>query len=267
MLKKRVIACLLWNKGTIVQSVWFRQFNPVGNAFTSVDFFHTWAADEIVILDISRDETAREEFFGIIQELSARIFVPLTVGGKIRDIETMRKLFSLGADKIAINTAAVKNPQLITEAANTFGNQAVVISIDAKKLRGSYEVFVHNGTEATGLYPVEWAKKTESLGAGEIFLTSIDQDGSQRGYDLSLVKQVSEAVSIPVIASGGVGEWQHLVDGIVQGRADAVSAANIWHFSEQSFAKAKKYMLEKGIDVREPAFYVVKTPRNPQYTV
>lgn len=258
---------MLWNNGFIVQSVGFKHPNPVGNAYTAVDFFHMWAADEIILLDVSRDEEQREQFFDILEELSTRLFIPLTVGGKIADIETMKRLFSLGADKIGINTAAVKNPQLITKAAKVFGAQAVVVSIDAKRVNKNYEVFVNQGKEPTGLHPRDWAKKAESLGAGEIFLTSIDQDGSQLGYDLELVRNVSEAVGIPVIASGGVGNWQHLIDGIAQGKADAVSAANIWHFSEQSLAKAKKYMLEKGIDMRPPVFYEIKTPRNPQYLV
>lgn len=267
MLKKRLIACLLWNNGFIVQSVGFKHPNPIGDAYTSVDFFHTWAADEIVLLDVSRNVGQRERFFDILKELSTRLFIPLTVGGKISDIETMKRLFSLGADKIGINTAAVENPELITKAAIMFGAQAVVVSIDAKLIHGKYKVYIVNGSQETGLDPADWARKAEELGAGEIFLTSIDQDGSQQGYDLNLVKKVSEAVRIPVIASGGVGEWQHLVDGITIGKADAVSAANIWHFSEQSLAKAKKFMLEKGIDVRPPVFYRVKTPRYPKYIV
>ncbi|MBI1984662.1 MAG: imidazole glycerol phosphate synthase subunit HisF, partial [Candidatus Wildermuthbacteria bacterium] len=234
MLKKRLIACLLWNNGYIVQSIHFRHTNSVGNAITAVDFFHTWAIDEIIILDVSRDESQREKFFEIIQEFSSRLFIPLTVGGKIRDKETMKRLFRLGADKICINTAAVKNPELIQKAATMFGNQAVVVSIDAKLNNGMYEVYINQGSESTGLDPMEWAKTAEQRGAGEIFLTSIDRDGSRKGYDLALTKSVSEAVSIPVIASGGVGEWQHFVDGIVQGKADAVCAANIFHYFEQS---------------------------------
>jgi len=251
----------------IVQSIHFRHTNAVGNAITAVDFFHTWTVDEIVILDVSRDDSQREKFFEIIQELSSRLFIPLTIGGKICDTETMLRLFRLGADKIAINTAAVKDPLLIGEAAKVFGNQAVVVSIDAKLNNGRYEVYINQGSEPTGLDPVEWAKEAEKRGAGEIFLTSIDNDGSRSGYDLDLTKRVSESVSIPVIASGGVGEWQHFVDGILIGKADAVSAANIFHYFEQSTKKAKDYMLAKGIDVRKPVFYTVKTPRNPTYTV
>ncbi len=267
MLKKRLIACLLWNNGYIVQSMNFKHTNSVGNAITAVEFFHTWAIDEIIILDVSRDGTQREKFFEIIEELSSRLFIPLTVGGKIQDTETMRRFFSLGADKICVNTAAFRNPLLIENAAAMFGAQAVVVSIDARLNNGKYEVFVNQGSESTGLDPVAWAKTAEKRGAGEIFLTSIDQDGSKKGYDLELTKRVSEAVNIPVIASGGVGEWQHFVDGIVQGKADAVSAANIFHYFEQSTKKAKDYMLSKGIDVRKPAFYTIKTPRNPTYVV
>ena len=177
MLKKRLIACLLWNNGNIVQSIGFRHTNSVGNAITAVDFFHTWAIDEIIILDVSRDDTQREKFFEIIQELSSRLFIPLTIGGKIRDTQTMRRLFRLGADKIALNTEAVKNSLLITEAATMFGNQAVVVSIDAKEKDGEYKVYIKQGSEPTGLDPVEWAKTAEQKGAGEIFLTSIDRDG------------------------------------------------------------------------------------------
>ncbi|MBI2113116.1 MAG: imidazole glycerol phosphate synthase subunit HisF [Candidatus Wildermuthbacteria bacterium] len=267
MLKKRLIACLLWNNGYIVQSIGFRHTNSVGNAITAVDFFHTWAIDEIIILDVSRDDAKKENFFGIIQELSSRLFIPLTVGGKIKDTETMRRLFRMGADKIAINTEAVKNPLLIGQAAAMFGNQAVVVSIDVKFENGEYEVYVAQGKERAGLDPVEWAKEAEKKGAGEIFLTSIDRDGSRKGYDLDITKSVSESVNIPVIASGGVGEWQHLVDGIVLGKADAVSAANIFHYFEQSTKKAKEYMLAKGIDIRKPVFYTIKTPRNPKYVV
>ena len=267
MLKKRLIACLLWNNGNIVQSIGFKHTNSVGNAITAVDFFHTWAIDEIIILDVSRDDTQREQFFSIIQELSSRLFIPLTVGGKIQDTQTMRRFFSMGADKICVNTAAVKDLELLEKAATMFGAQAIVVSIDVKLTNGKHEVFVSQGSESTGLSPVEWAKTAEQKGAGEIFLTSINQDGSKKGYDLELTKSVSEAVSVPVIASGGVGEWQHFVDGIVQGKADAVSAANIFHYFEQSTKKAKDYMLSKGIDIRKPAFYTVKTPRNPKYAV
>lgn len=267
MLKKRLIACLLWNNGFIVQSVNFRHTNSVGNAITAVDFFHTWAIDEIIILDVSRDDSQREKFFEVIQELSNRLFIPLTVGGKIKDTETIKRLFRLGADKISINTAAVKTPSLIQEAATMFGNQAVVVSVDAKLSDGKYEVYVNQGSEPVGLDPVTWAKEAEKRGAGEIFLTSIDRDGSRKGYDLELTKNVSENVSIPVIASGGVGEWQHFVDGVLIGRADAVSAANIFHYFEQSTKKAKDYMLASGIEVRKPAFYTIKTPRNPRYAV
>jgi imidazole glycerol-phosphate synthase subunit HisF len=268
MLKKRLIACLLWNNGAIVQSVRFRHTNAVGNAFTAVDFFHIWTVDEIVILDVSRKEVDRSEFYRMIRELSRRCFIPLAVGGKIKSVEDMRELFRSGADKIVINTEAIRNPTLITQGAHMFGTQAIVVSIDTRKTPdGVYEVYTNQGSEATGRSASEWAKEAQVKGAGEIFLTSIDRDGSQQGYDLDLVSQVTEAVSIPVIASGGVGEWQHFVDGIVKGKADAVSAANIFHFSEQSTRKAKDYMLEHGIDLRKPVYYTVQTPRNIQYKV
>ncbi|MBU1014876.1 imidazole glycerol phosphate synthase cyclase subunit [Patescibacteria group bacterium] len=251
-----------------MQSVHFRHTNAVGNALTAVDFFHTWTVDEIIVLDVSRIEADRSNFYQMIRELSRRCFIPLTVGGKIKTVEDMRELFRNGADKIAINTEAVRNPNLITEGAHMYGGQAIVVSIDAKKTEEqTHEVCIQNGSAATGLLAPEWAKTAEERGAGEIFLTSIDCDGSLQGYDIALVRSVSEAVHIPVIASGGVGEWQHFVDGIMQGKADAVSAANIFHFSEQSTRKAKDYMLSHGIDVRKPAYYTVQTPRYPEYKV
>lgn len=267
MIKNRLIACLLWRDGLIVQSVNFNHTNFVGDALTAVDFFNTWAIDEIIILDVSRDLKKRNLFFQIIDELSSRSFVPLTVGGKIKNVDDIRKFLQIGADKVCINSEAYRNAKFITEAAEIFGSQCIVISIDVKKVNGENHVFIDNGGFDTGMDPVEWAKKVEKFGAGEIFLTSIDQDGSREGYDINSIAKVSAAVHIPVIASGGVGDWQHFVDGVEKGKADAVSAANIFHYSEQSTKKAKNFMKSRGINVREPEFYVINMPRRPKYKI
>lgn len=262
MLKKRLIPCLLLKNGQLVKSIGFKDYQIVGNPKIAIQFFNAWAVDEIVFLDISRDgdytSLLRADYkFRMLSTLadivreSARIcFVPLTVGGGIRTVEHMRELFRSGADKISVNTGAVRRPELITEAAETFGSQAVVVSVDAKRIAdGSYEVYIDHGQEPTGFGPVSWAKRAEALGAGEIFLNSIDRDGSLAGYDLELIRAVVAAVRIPVIACGGVGAWQHLVEGIRAG-ASAVSAANIFHFTEQSTRQAKKYLAGAGVDVR-----------------
>mgnify|MGYP006290884841 CR=1 FL=1 len=252
----------------LVQSQNFKQTNSVGNAYTAVDFFNTWAIDEIILLDVTRHTEDREQLHQNLRELSKRCFVPLTVGGRISSVEDIKELLREGADKVAINTNAVEDPELVQEASRTFGNQCIVISIDARRnSEGSYEVIVDRGGKPSGFSPSFWARKAEELGAGEVFLTSIDNDGMRNGYDLELIKSVSSAVNIPVIASGGVGNWQHLVDGIEKGGADAVSAANIFHYSEQSTKKAKDYMKGAEINVREPEFYNVKIPRRPRYVV
>lgn len=262
MLKKRLIVSLLLQNGQLVKSIGFRDYQIVGSPQIAIQFFNAWAADEIIFLDIStsREYTDLVRKDSVFPELSSLIeivknsaktcFLPLTVGGGIRTIEQMHELFSSGADKIAINTQAVRTPKLITKAAERFGNQAVVVSIDARR-KGTekYEVFIDHGREATGFDPVDWAKKAEQRGAGEILLNSIDQDGALSGYDLPLIQGVSEAVTVPVIALGGVGKWGHLIDGVKAG-ASAVSAANIFHFTEQSTRQAKKYMANEGIDVR-----------------
>jgi cyclase len=252
----------------IVQSKGFKHTNIVGNAYTAVDFFNTWAVDEIILLDVSREPTDRKKFYKTIQNLSKRCFVPLTVGGWIKSVDEIRLLLKKGADKVSINTEAVRRPEFIEEAAHIFGSQCIVISIDTKKKEnGEYKVFIDRGQEPTDLSPFDWAKEVEKHGAGEIFLTSIDRDGSMKGYDLELIRKVSESVTIPVIASGGVGNWQHLVEGIKIGKADAVSAANIFHFIEQSTKKAKEYMKNAGINVRVPAFHKVGMPRSIKYEI
>ncbi len=268
MLKRRLIASLLVRNGRIIQSINFNHTNVIGNAITAVDFFNTWAVDEIVILDISRSIEFRKQFINIVKSLSERCFVPLSVGGWITKPEDVRDLLKIGADKVIINTEAFKQEGLISACSRIFGSQCIVISIDVKtNENGEYEVVLERGQEYTGLHPVSWAKTAEDRGAGEIYLTSIDNDGSRKGYDLDLTRNVVEAVDIPVIASGGVGSWQHLVDGIELGMADAVSAANIFHFTEHSTKKAKEYMFNAGVEVRETIFFKNLTQRKPKYEI
>ena len=266
MLKKRLIPSLLVRDRRIVQSVQFKHTNVIGNAFTAVDFFNSWAVDEILILDVSREHTGREDFFSIVSELSERCFVPLSVGGWITSLEDIEALLSQGADKVVINTQGFRHPEFLTKAASIYGSQCIVVSIDAHwdKAR-EHIVYIDRGRENTDVTAVEWAKRVQQQGAGEILLTSIDQDGMRKGYDLELITGVSAAVDIPVIAFGGVGDWQHLVDGINIGGADAVSAGNIFHYTEHSTKKAKEFMREKGIPVRETVFYKVSLPRRPRY--
>lgn len=254
MVKKRLIACLLWRDGAIVQSVNFNHTNIIGDAQTAVDFFNVWGVDEIVLLDVSRTEKAREEFRETVSTLSTNCFVPLTIGGWITSVEDVRELLAIGADKVAINTKAAIDPGFITEASVHFGSQCITVSIDVEETEGGYEVITDRGRSGTGMDPFTWSKRVENLGAGEIFLTSIDRDGTQTGYDLELVDGVARVVSIPVVASGGVGDWDHLVEGIFEGGVDAVSVANRLHHMQHSTKKAKDHMKSAGVDVREPSF-------------
>src|SRR5437867_827028 len=267
MLKNRLIPNIIVNNGHVVQSRNFKHTNVVGYAITAVDFFNNWAVDEIIILDVSRQPGNRDQFHNIMQGVSRRSFVTMTVGGWIRDTTEINQFLKEGADKVSINTEAVNNPNFISDAAKMFGSQCIVVSIDVKKNQvNEYEVFIDRGRKPTGLHPVEWVKEVEKLGAGEIFLTSIDHDGTKQGYDLKLLQQVCENVTIPVIAFGGVGKWQDFVDGIKIGKADAVSAANIFHYTQQSTFNAKKYLVEAGLNMRMPEFYKLSTPRNQKYT-
>lgn len=256
MLKKRLIAVLLLRDTHVVQSVQFKHTNVIHwKPDTAVDFFDRWAIDEMVILDVSRDRRHRDRFYEVVGGLSRKCFVPLTVGGWVDSANEVRKLLRLGADKVVINTEAVRHPQLITECAQLFGSQCIVVSIDVKaQADGTSEVSIDRGREPTGRSPVDWARQAQGLGAGEIFLNCIDRDGARQGYDLRLLREVVDAVGIPVIAMGGVFTWQHLVEGITVGGADAVAAANIFHYTEHSTRKAKAYMRDAGIDVRSGSF-------------
>ncbi|MCM8811723.1 MAG: imidazole glycerol phosphate synthase cyclase subunit [Candidatus Omnitrophica bacterium] len=250
MLKKRLIPVLILRDGQVVQSIQFRHTNVIHwNPVTAVDFFNKWAVDEILLLDVSRTTENRQKFYDAVHTLSAKCFVPLTVGGWVTSTEEIRKLLRLGADKVSVNTQAVRHPEFISEAAQIFGSQCIVVSIDVKKIDGARRVVIDRGREITELAPVEWAREAEKRGAGEIFLTSIDHDGTRSGYDLELMRQVSHAVSIPVIAFGGAFAWEHLAEGILAG-AEACAAANVFHFTEHSTKKAKEHLRKAGIEVR-----------------
>jgi len=237
----------------------------IGNAITKIEFFNTWSVDEIILLDVGRKLANREIFLKVIDNLSKRSFVPLTIGGWINTTEDIEQLLHMGADKVSINTKAYEDKNFITKSANKFGSQCIVVSIDARKTNNDYEVFIDRGTQATGITATAWAIEAERRGAGEILLTSIDYDGSRRGYDLELMKKVSEAVDIPVIAFGGVWNWSHLLDGINIGGVEAVAVGNVFHFIEHSTKKAKEFLIEHKVDMRESPFFNLSSNRNPKY--
>jgi cyclase len=266
--KNRLVAVLLVYAGNVVQTRRFRTINMVGSAFTAVDFFNGWTVDEICVLEISDGDDHLERFVGIVEELSRRCFVPLSVGGKIRSLEAARRYMRAGADKLVLNSAACVNPVLVTELAQAFGSQAVVVSIDARpdpSFASGYEAMARRARDATGRDAIEWAGEVARLGAGEILLNQTEHDGDKRGYDLELVRKVVGAVRLPVIAMGGVGEWSHLVDGVRIGGADAVAAGNIFHYTEHSTKKAKDHLRNAGIAVRNSTFYKIAMPRRPKY--
>ena len=252
MLKKRLIPVLILRHGQVVQSIKFKHTNVIhSNAVTAVAFFNAWAVDEIVLLDVSRTLKKRQHFYDAVNALSKECFVPLTVGGWIQDTDEISKLLNIGADKVVMNTEAFRNPRLITDSTKIFGTQCIVVSIDVKSNeKGECEVFIDRGRESTGIEPVEWAKRVQTMGAGEIFLNSIDRDGFRKGYDLTILREVVDSVDIPVIAMGGVFSWQDLADGVLKGGASAVAAANIFHYTEHSTKKAKDYLRSAGINVR-----------------
>lgn len=247
MLRNRLISILTFNDGVLFRS---RNFNP--DYRYTLNFVDGWSIDEIVILDITRNKLKdRNLFFSTIKKFAHNCFVPISVGGGVTSEDDFSKLLNCGADKVVINTNAIENPNLITKSAKKYGTQCVVVSIDVRKINSSeYRVFSHFGSQQTGLDPVIWAKKVEEYGAGEIMLTSIDKDGTLEGYDNKLNSMVADAVTIPVLVSGGAGKWQDFVDGISIGKAAGVCTTNIYHFTESSIASAKKFMYSKGISVR-----------------
>lgn len=251
MLKKRLISCLILRDHWIVQSLNFKRFLPVGRASVAVEFMKNWDIDEIILLDITASRDSRKPDLGLVADISRKCFVPLTMGGGIHTINDIKTLIRAGADKISINSEALRNPTFIKESSNVFGSQCIVISMDIKlNDKAQYEVFGNSGKEPTGLDPITWARKAEELGAGEIFLNSIDRDGSRNGYDLNLIRQVAQAVEIPVIACGGVGKMEHFVEGFTIGGAAAVAAANIFQHTEHSTIIAKAYLKNAGLDIR-----------------
>lgn len=251
MLAKRIIPCLDVTGGRVVKGTNFVDLRDAGDPVEIARRYDEQGADELTFLDITATSDERDLILKVIEEVAAQVFIPLTVGGGVRKAEDVRRLLNAGADKVSINSAGVNNPDLIAETSSIYGSQAIVVAIDAKRRGdGTWEVYTRGGRTPTGIDAVEWAKKVEKLGAGEILLTSMDGDGTKAGFDLELTRAVSDSVSIPVIASGGVGNLQHLVDGIVEGHADAVLAASIFHFGEYTIEEAKRYMQERGIPVR-----------------
>jgi len=249
-LAKRIIPCLDVKNGRVVKGVKFENLRDAGDPVELAAFYEDQGADEIVFLDISATPEGRETMLNVVKDTASVLNVPLTVGGGVRTLDQFGKLLSAGADKVSINTAAVKNPELITAAAEEFGSQAVIVAIDAKREAQSWKVYVSAGKVPTGLDAVEWAVEAERRGAGEILLTSIDYDGTQMGYDLELTKAVSEAVRIPVIASGGAGKPEHIYEVLTEGKADAALAASIFHYKKYTVADIKRYLLERGVHVR-----------------
>jgi cyclase len=250
-LAKRIIPCLDVTAGRVVKGINFVELRDAGDPVEIARRYDAEGADELTFLDITASSDDRDLILHIIEDVASQVFIPLTVGGGVRVVDDVRRLLNAGADKVSINTSAVTNPQLVADAANKYGSQCIVVAIDAKRGEsGNWEVFTHGGRRATGLDAVEWAKKMQALGAGEILLTSMDRDGTKVGFDLPLTRAVSDAVSIPVIASGGVGNLQDLADGIVQGHADAVLAASIFHYGQHSVQEAKRFMAQQNIAVR-----------------
>jgi len=251
MLAKRIIPCLDVTAGRVVKGINFVQLQDAGDPVEIARHYDDQGADELTFLDITASSDDRDIILHVIEQVAAQVFIPLTVGGGVRRVEDVRRLLNAGADKISINTAAVQNPQLVADAAGRYGAQCIVVAIDAKQVApGRWSVFTHGGRNNTGMDAIDWARRVEALGAGEILLTSMDRDGTRNGFDLGLTRAVADAVAVPVVASGGVGSLDDLVDGVVEGRADAVLAASIFHFGEFTVGQAKARMAERGIEVR-----------------
>ena len=252
MLTKRIIPCLDVDNGRVVKGISFLNLRDAGDPVSLAAFYDDQGADELVFLDITASSDDREIMLNVVKDVASQVFIPLTVGGGIRNISDIRKMLEAGADKVSLNTAAVLNPSFIKEASMFFGSQCIVVAIDARRVNNDlkWEVFTHGGRNPTGIDVIEWAKKVNNLGCGEILLTSMDSDGHESGYDLELLKKVSQSVSVPVIASGGAGTLNHLVKAINEGEADAILAASIFHFATFTIAEVKDYLKSQGIPVR-----------------
>jgi len=251
LLAKRIIPCLDVTGGRVVKGVNFVNLRDAGDPVELAAFYDREGADEVVFLDITASSDGRDIMLDVVRRTAEEVFIPFTVGGGLRSVEDIRLMLAAGADKISLNTAAVKNPSLIAEGAEKFGAQCIVVAIDAKQVaRGKWEVFIHGGRTPTGIDALEWARRVEALGAGEILLTSMDRDGTKDGYDIALTRAVADAVKIPVIASGGVGSLEHIAEGLTTGGADAALAASIFHFGEYSVRQTKEFLRERGIPVR-----------------
>lgn len=250
MLAKRIIPCLDVDKGRVVKGVKFQNLRDAGDPVEVAKSYEEQSADELVFLDITASAEERKIMIEVVQRVAETIFIPFTVGGGVSSLEDIRRLLSAGADKVSINTAAVKNPQLIYESAKRFGSQCIVVAIDAKRSERGWEVYIHGGRTPTGLDAVEWAKRVEGSGAGEILLTSMDADGTKKGYDIELCRAVASAVSIPVIASGGAGTMEHFYEVFTKTNVDAALAASLFHFKEVSIPELKAYLKNKGVHVR-----------------
>ena len=247
---KRIIPCLDVNDGRVVKGINFVKLKDAGDPVEIAKKYNEEGADELTFLDITASSGNRGLLFHIVEKVAKQIFIPLTVGGGVRSCEDIRNLLNSGADKVGINTSAILNPELVAESTSRFGAQAIVVAIDAKKVGDHWEVFTHGGRNATGINAVSWAQKMAKLGAGELLITSMDRDGTKKGFDNVLMKLISDVVEVPIIASGGVGVLQHLVDGVRDGEADAVLAASIFHYGEFTIQEAKQYMAKNNIEVR-----------------
>ena len=250
MLKNRIIPCLDVKNGRVVKGINFVGLKDAGDPVEQAKIYSDGGADEICFLDITASNENRDTIFDVVRETSKKCFVPLTVGGGVRSIEDINKLLNCGADKVSINTAAVQNPDVVEQSSKKFGSQCIVVAIDAKKNNDRWEIYTHGGRNSTGIDAIEFASNMEKRGAGELLITSMDRDGTQIGYDINLMSMISSRVNIPIIASGGVGELEHLVDGIKLGKASAVLAASIFHYGKYSIKEAKEYLDSKGIPVR-----------------
>jgi len=253
-LAKRVIPCLDVTAGRVVKGINFVGLRDAGDPVEIARRYNEQGADELTFLDITASSDGRGLIVSMVEAVAAQVFIPLTVGGGVRSVEDVRRLLNAGADKVSINTAAVQNPQLVKDATTRYGSQCIVVAVDAKRVPGGgplrWEVYTHGGRNATGIDALEWGRRMEAAGAGEILLTSMDRDGTRNGFDLELTRAYSDALSIPLVASGGVGNLDHLVDGVLQGRADAVLAASIFHYGEYTVRQAKEHMAKRGIEVR-----------------